>query len=125
MGTETLLGAKPGYVSSLAFHHRENLIVLQPGTYDALTHLLFQPLPTPGSSGGPIIDEETGAVVGMIVGTRMDNRIDGVRGWGRPAESIFEVSVCSSSRRREWGDVFNDFLDVQSSGIEFAGELNY
>ena len=37
------------------------------------------------------MDEESGAVVGVMVGTRMDSTIDGVRGWGRPAESIFEA----------------------------------
>ncbi|THH31984.1 hypothetical protein EUX98_g2204 [Antrodiella citrinella] len=63
----------------------------QPGTYDALSHLFFQPLPTPGSSGGPIVDEESGAVVGVMLGTRMDNRISGVRGWGVPSEAIFEM----------------------------------
>ncbi|KAJ3528220.1 hypothetical protein NM688_g8025 [Phlebia brevispora] len=63
----------------------------KPGTYDSLSHLMFEPLPTPGSSGGPIIDEETGAVVGVMVGTRMDSEINGVRGWGRPAETIFEM----------------------------------
>lgn len=39
------------------------------------------------------MDEESGAVVGVMVGTRMDNRVEGVRGWGRPAETIFEVSL--------------------------------
>jgi len=63
----------------------------QPGTYDALSHMLFKPLPTPGSSGGPIVDEDSGAVVGMMLGTRMDNRIEGVRGWGVPSEMIFEM----------------------------------
>ena len=77
----------------LRYLRRKDLCVSQPGTYDALSHLLFQPLPTPGSSGGPIVEEETGAVVGVMVGTRMDSQIDGVRGWGRPAESIFEVSI--------------------------------
>jgi len=51
----------------------------------------FQPLPTTGSSGGPIVDENTGAVVGVMLGTRMDSSIEGVRGWGVPAETIFEV----------------------------------
>jgi hypothetical protein len=51
----------------------------------------FQPLPTTGSSGGPIVEESTGAVVGVILGTQMDNSIEGVRGWGVPAEAIFEV----------------------------------
>ncbi|KAJ3736979.1 hypothetical protein DFJ43DRAFT_1129118 [Lentinula guzmanii] len=63
----------------------------QPGTYDALSHLLFSPLPTAGSSGGPIIDEETGAVIGVMLGTRMDNRVEGTRGWGIPSETIFEM----------------------------------
>lgn len=66
-------------------------IAKQPGTYDALSHLLFEPLPTPGSSGGPIVDEESGAVVGVILGTRMDNRVECVRGWGVPSEMIYEV----------------------------------
>ncbi|KAH9947980.1 hypothetical protein B0H21DRAFT_690948 [Amylocystis lapponica] len=63
----------------------------QPGTYDALSHMLFDPPPTPGSSGGPIVDEESGAVVGVMLGTQLQNRIEGVRGWGAPAESIFEM----------------------------------
>ncbi|KIK71258.1 hypothetical protein GYMLUDRAFT_148604 [Collybiopsis luxurians FD-317 M1] len=62
-----------------------------PGTYDALSHLLFMPLPTAGSSGGPLIDEETGAVIGVMLGTRMDNRVEGMKGWGAPSESIFEM----------------------------------
>ncbi|KAI0296583.1 hypothetical protein BC826DRAFT_1003760 [Russula brevipes] len=62
-----------------------------PGTYDALSHMLFQPLPTTGSSGGPIVDENTGAVVGVMLGTRMDSSVEGVRGWGVPAETIFEM----------------------------------
>ncbi|KAH9964437.1 hypothetical protein BC827DRAFT_1127620 [Russula dissimulans] len=62
-----------------------------PGTYDTLSHMLFQPLPTTGSSGGPIVDENTGAVVGVMLGTRMDSSIEGVRGWGVPAETIFEM----------------------------------
>ncbi|KDR84751.1 hypothetical protein GALMADRAFT_287378 [Galerina marginata CBS 339.88] len=65
----------------------------EPGTYDALSHLFFTPLPTAGSSGGPIIDEESGAVVGVMLGTRMDSDhvVKGVRGWGVPSESIFEM----------------------------------
>lgn len=38
------------------------------------------------------MDEETGAVVGMVLGSQMDgSRVDGMRGWGVPAEVIFEV----------------------------------
>ncbi|KAJ7655063.1 hypothetical protein DFH06DRAFT_1201501 [Mycena polygramma] len=63
----------------------------EPGTYDSLSHMLFSPLPTPGSSGGPIVHEESGAVVGVMLGTRMDNRVEGVRGWGVPSETVFEM----------------------------------
>ncbi|EMD41685.1 hypothetical protein CERSUDRAFT_90257 [Gelatoporia subvermispora B] len=63
----------------------------KPGTYDALAHLLFEPLPTPGSSGGPIVDEDTGAVIGVILGTQMRNRLEGVCGWGVPSETIYEM----------------------------------
>lgn len=66
---------------------------VQPGSYDVLSHLLFDPPPTPGSSGGPIVDEETGAVIGVMLGTQLQNRVEGVRGWGVPAETIFEVHV--------------------------------
>ncbi|CUA73714.1 hypothetical protein RSOLAG22IIIB_01229 [Rhizoctonia solani] len=62
----------------------------KPGTYDALSHMLFDILPTPGSSGSPLVDEH-GAVVGMALGTRMDNRVEGNRGWGVPAELIYEM----------------------------------
>lgn len=38
------------------------------------------------------MDEDTGAVVGMVLGSQMDgSRVDGMRGWGVPAEVIFEV----------------------------------
>lgn len=70
-------------------------LIIQPGTYDALTHLLFTPVPTADAVGGPIIDEETGAVVGVILGTRAHSiRMEGrVRGWGVPSEMIYEVTT--------------------------------
>ncbi|KAF8587343.1 hypothetical protein K439DRAFT_1614449 [Ramaria rubella] len=63
----------------------------EPGTYDALFHLLFDPPPLPGSSGGPIVAEESGAVIGVVLGNRMDNRVEGIRGWGVPSEVIYEM----------------------------------
>jgi len=30
-------------------------------------------------------------VVGVMLGPRMDSSVEGVRGWGVPAETIFEV----------------------------------
>ena len=32
-------------------------------------------------------------MIGVMLGTRMDNRVEGVRGWGVPAETIFEVCM--------------------------------
>jgi hypothetical protein len=65
----------------------------QPGTYDSLVNMFITQIPTPGSSGGPIIDTETGAVVGIIRGSRFNNRIEGLRGWATSAESIHEASL--------------------------------
>ncbi|KAJ9100611.1 hypothetical protein QFC21_003655 [Naganishia friedmannii] len=64
---------------------------VEAGTSSQLPHLLTSILPTHGSSGGPIIDSTTGAVVGMTSGRRMDNRVEGERGWGAAAEGIFEM----------------------------------
>ena len=76
--------------------------VTQPGTYDLLNHMMFTPLPTSGSSGGPIVDEDTGTVVGMVLGSQMDgSRVDGMRGWGIPAEVIFEVCCVPSNHVSE------------------------
>jgi hypothetical protein len=80
-------------VQTRSFKVSKTYFIAQPGTYDALSHLLFTPIPTAGSSGGPIIEEESGAVVGVMLGTRMDNRVEGTRGWGVPSEIIFEVGV--------------------------------
>ncbi|KAG8827532.1 hypothetical protein FRC19_002610 [Serendipita sp. 401] len=63
----------------------------KPGTYDSLPHMFFTQVPTPGSSGGPVIDLDTGAVIGLIRGSQLDNRLSGLRGWGTSAESIYEM----------------------------------
>jgi hypothetical protein len=64
----------------------------QPGTYDHLSHILYHPIPSPGSSGSPILDANTGSVVGIVTGAAMVNRVEGRRGFGTPAEALFEVS---------------------------------
>ncbi|KAG8839445.1 hypothetical protein FRC18_010925 [Serendipita sp. 400] len=53
--------------------------------------MFFTQVPTPGSSGGPVIDLDTGAVIGLIRGSQLDNRLSGLRGWGTSAESIYEM----------------------------------
>ncbi len=75
-------------------------IALQAGTSSTLPYILTSILPTSGSSGGPLVDAETGAVVGMISGRRMDNRVEGERGWGSAAEQIYEVRAGVGGRTR-------------------------
>ncbi|PWZ03192.1 hypothetical protein BCV70DRAFT_224717 [Testicularia cyperi] len=51
-----------------------------------------QPLPNfppPGSSGGPVVDIETGSVVGIVRGHKM-SPLEGRRGDAIPAEKVFE-----------------------------------
>jgi len=61
------------------------------GTYDDLAEMSFSCVPSPGSSGGPVVDIETGAVVGLTRGSHLSHG-DGKRtGFGTPSERIFEV----------------------------------
>ncbi|KDQ19838.1 hypothetical protein BOTBODRAFT_379435 [Botryobasidium botryosum FD-172 SS1] len=62
-----------------------------PGTYDTLSHMLYSQIPSPGSSGAPIVDETSGSVVGIVTGSRMNSHVEGLRGWGTPAEALFEL----------------------------------
>ncbi|KAJ9477534.1 hypothetical protein PHBOTO_001095 [Pseudozyma hubeiensis] len=45
--------------------------------------------PPPGSSGGPVVDVETGSVVGVVRGHKM-SPLEGRRGDAVPAEKVFE-----------------------------------
>ncbi|CAF1195995.1 unnamed protein product [Didymodactylos carnosus] len=58
------------------------------GTYDMLQCLHFDHLPSAGSSGGPILDAKTQAVVGIIRG--WEHAGGKLRGFASPAESLFE-----------------------------------
>lgn len=49
-------------------------------------------IPTAGSSGSPIIDLDSGSVVGLIRGSRHSYGDRTARGFATPAEKIFEVS---------------------------------
>lgn len=57
-------------------------------------------IPTPGSSGGPIVDLDTGAVVGIIRGSTKSYGDRGVRGFGTPAEKVFDVRLLRVRLRR-------------------------
>lgn len=94
---EDWLSWKDGVVSSrwakgkvLGYRNRAGREA-HPGTYDQLSHILFSPIPSPGSSGAPIIDEESGSVVAIVTGHGTINRIEGNNGFGTPAEAIFEM----------------------------------
>lgn len=45
--------------------------------------------PPPGSSGGPVVETETGSVVGIVRGNKM-SVLEGRRGIASPAERVFE-----------------------------------
>lgn len=49
--------------------------------------------PLPGSSGGPVVDVETGSVVGVIRGQR-SSKLGDSRGDAVPSEKVFECSYC-------------------------------
>lgn len=58
-----------------------------------------QPLPNfppPGSSGGPVVDVETGSVVGVVRGHKM-SPLEGRRGDAIPAEKVFECKCTTDS----------------------------
>ncbi|WWC71160.1 uncharacterized protein I206_105113 [Kwoniella pini CBS 10737] len=64
---------------------------VQPGTSSALPYITFSTLPSNGSSGGPIVDAQSGAVIGVVSGSRTISAVKGERGYGASAENIFEL----------------------------------
>ncbi|WVQ65532.1 uncharacterized protein L199_003709 [Kwoniella botswanensis] len=64
---------------------------VQPGTSSVLPYIIFSTRPINGSSGGPILDAASGAVVGIVSGSRTLSAVEGERGWGASAENIFEL----------------------------------
>ncbi|OCF31053.1 hypothetical protein I317_06847 [Kwoniella heveanensis CBS 569] len=62
-----------------------------PGTSSSLPYITYSDRPTSGSSGGPIVDAQSGAVVGVVSGSRTMSAVEGERGYGSSAENIFEL----------------------------------
>ncbi|BGP50220.1 hypothetical protein JCM10450v2_006136 [Rhodotorula kratochvilovae] len=61
------------------------------GTYDALAAMWVDCCPSPGSSGGPVVDCETGSVVGVTRGSTHQHGERQRYGFATPAERIFEL----------------------------------
>ncbi|WVF71776.1 hypothetical protein IAT40_006584 [Kwoniella sp. CBS 6097] len=64
---------------------------VMPGTSSSLPYITFSARPTSGSSGGPIVDAQSGAVVGVVSGSRTLAAVQGERGYGSSAENIFQL----------------------------------
>ncbi|ORY88949.1 hypothetical protein BCR35DRAFT_300706 [Leucosporidium creatinivorum] len=63
----------------------------QTGTYDQLALLLTSSVPRQGSSGGPIVDRSTGAVIGIVRGSLQSHGDKAAQGFATPAERVFEL----------------------------------
>ncbi|BGP26481.1 hypothetical protein JCM10295v2_005434 [Rhodotorula toruloides] len=61
------------------------------GTYDTLQSMMISCTPTPGSSGGPVVDRETGSVVGVTRGSTHKYGDRQSFGLATPAERIYDM----------------------------------
>ncbi len=59
------------------------------GVVESQTRKPLPNFPPPGSSGGPVVDVESGSVVGIVRGHKM-SALEGRRGDAVPAEKVFE-----------------------------------
>ena len=64
------------------------------------------------------MDEESGSVIGVVLGTQLVNQVEGVKGWGVPAEMIFEVSLLHLWKTIVYKLTPSTSSDVQSAGSE-------
>ncbi|GAA5822025.1 hypothetical protein JCM10212_004660, partial [Sporobolomyces blumeae] len=63
----------------------------EPGTYDELQSFWIDGVPTAGSSGGPIVENESGSVVGVTRGSTHKYGERQAYGFATPAERIFDM----------------------------------
>ncbi|GAA6021574.1 hypothetical protein JCM11491_000261 [Sporobolomyces phaffii] len=63
----------------------------EPGTYDELASFWFDAVPTDGSSGGPIVEVESGSVVGVTRGSMHKYGERTRYGFATPAERILDM----------------------------------
>ena len=62
-----------------------------PGTYDELSSMMYSHPPSNGSSGGPIINQETRSVVGVVRGSELGATNRKLMGFAIPSEGLFEA----------------------------------
>lgn len=75
--------------------------------------------PPPGSSGGPVVDVESGSVVGIVRGHKM-SPLEGRRGDAVPAEKVFECKCHLFGRLGERIMILTQSLLVFSCDTVFA-----
>ncbi|GAA5926253.1 centromere-binding protein CNN1 [Sporobolomyces koalae] len=61
------------------------------GSYDDLSTFWMSAIPTHGSSGGPVVEKETGSVIGVIRGSTFKYGERASYGFATPAERIFDM----------------------------------
>lgn len=71
----------------------------QVGTYDSLSDMIITALPSPGASGGPVVDE-AGCVVGIVRGWRSAYDERTTSGFASPAQALWEVADLPGLRSR-------------------------
>lgn len=77
------------------------------------------------------MDEEAGAVIGIVTGAGMVNRVEGRRGFGTPAEALFEVCIeccpvlCAQKRSRWPSSADTDFVRCLRFLGFYATRLDY
>ena len=61
------------------------------GTHDELASMDILPVPLPGCSGAPVVANDTGAVVGLVRGSRLGHSDRRRLGFATPTEALFEL----------------------------------
>ena len=63
----------------------------QVGTHDELASMDILPVPLPGCSGAPVVAVDTGAVVGLVRGSRLGHSDRRRLGFATPTEALLEL----------------------------------
>ncbi|GAA5926907.1 hypothetical protein JCM1841_000364 [Sporobolomyces salmonicolor] len=97
------------------------------GTYDDLANMWLDCTPTPGSSGGPVVDRQTGSVVGVTRGSTHKYGERTQYGFATPAERILDMFAIpgfkTTAQRQAEADAKRERdveaeLEVEKAGLE-------